>query len=78
MDTSNIPRIVSDLDKINEVLILALEKALARARDGNIEGFSLVILSDSVERWGYFEDRLRMVGALHMSLFAASNMADSS
>lgn len=70
--------IVSDKQRIKEGLISELEHALARAKDGDIEGFCLVILSDSVEKFGFFEDRLRMLGALHLSLYEVSDLEGSS
>ncbi len=62
-------RAVDPRETIRDSLILALESALDRAKQGRIEGFAVVLLSDSVETCGDFTDRLQMLGALQMAMF---------
>ncbi len=69
-------RVVDPREAIRDSLILALESALDRAKQGRIEGFAVVLLSDSVETCGDFTDRLQMLGALQMAVYRVAETVE--
>lgn len=66
------PRIVHRHEGIQKQLIEELEQALDQARQGMLEGFALVTVGEHINSYGHFDDRLRMIGALHMALSKAT------
>lgn len=70
-------KIVHCNDRLRDDVVAHLEDALIRARAGEIEGFALVLLTNTVETVGSFNDRLRMLGALQMAIHRTTETEES-
>ena len=61
-------RLVTDTDKVKNELVKALTQALKEAKEGKIEGYSLVLVGATIKGSTRLIDRLPLIGALHMAI----------
>ncbi len=60
-------KIIPRTEAIKEGLIEDLTKVLDEAKKGKIEGYALIVLGDKIRLYDRFENRLQMIGALHLA-----------